>query len=519
MNKQSIHVLAITTTLLLASVSVAYAQFSVLHAFTGGADGKNPYYGTRLFPDRRSTAQQPGGQRWRAGLFGRYGRHELQRSAYVYEHLTGRLRTARLGCSERLDPLWNDLLRGQRHDGTVFAVNVDGTGYQTVLSFGTAASYKPYGSVTVSGSTLYGMTYYSGSGLGSIYSVGTNGNGYTLLHSFTGGTTDGSRPLGGSLMLSDSTLFGMTAHGGPGTSGSDGVAFAIELDGSGYNDLVNFNASPSIGANPYGSLTLVGSKLYGMTRIGGSANEGTIFSMDTDGSDYTTLYSFSGGTAAGLNPADGANPYGSLTSDGGLVLYGTTKFGGSANDGTVFEIDTDGSGFNVAPFVHRHCRRTQPGGRSGPCQRHPLRLDFRGRRRRRRHTVRTIGARAVDLGADRGRCGAISAVLVGAPSASQSRLITRGTLTGIWSCLTRVLVQLDFVLRNLDARRCPYACRTIRVLPLLPSVPGGSSLVAVCAVWDSTPPAEKRDYGGDVGCGLCVERPCLGRIHAVGLQP
>ena len=230
---------------------------------------------------------------------------------------------------------------GTSGNGTVFAVNVDGTGYQTLLSFGTAAGYKPYGSVTVSGSTLYGMTYYSGGGLGSIYSVGTNGNGYTTLHNFAGGASDGSRPLGGSLTLSGSTLFGTTVHGGSGSTGaSDGVAFAIGADSSNYHDLFNFTGG-SIGANPYGSLTLVGSKLYGMTRIGGNANLGTIFSVNADGSGYTLLYTFSGSTA------NGANPNGSLTSDGGLVLYGTTKIGGSANDGTVFEIDTDGSGFNV----------------------------------------------------------------------------------------------------------------------------------------------------------------------------
>ena len=352
MNKQIIHVLAITTTLLLASVSTASAQFSLVYSFSGGADGKNPYYGGPVVSGSKIYGTNNLGANGGGVVF------SVNTDGTNYSEV----HTFTSASPDGYEPLGSVVLSGStlygttyyggsgngaNGYGTVFAVGVDGSGYGTVLSFGTAAGYKPYGTVTVSGSTLYGMTYYSGSGLGSIYSVGTNGNGYTLLHSFTGGTTDGSRPLGGSLTLSGSTLFGMTAHGGPGTSGSDGVAFGIKLDGSGYNDLVNFNASPSMGANPYGSLTLVGSKLYGMTRIGGSANEGTIFSMDTDGSDYTTLYSFSGGTAAGLNPADGANPYGSLTSDGGLVLYGTTKFGGSANDGTVFEIDTDGSGFNV----------------------------------------------------------------------------------------------------------------------------------------------------------------------------
>ena len=209
MNKQSIHVLAITTTLLLASVSVAYAQLSVLHAFTGGADGKNPYLPPVVSGSKIYWREQPGGQRWRGGLFGRYGRHELQRSAYVYERFTGRLRTARLGCSERLDPLWNDLLRGQRQRHCLCCQR----GWHRLSDCAQFRHRRQLQALWQRDRERLDPVRdddYSGSGLGLDYSVGTNGNGYTLLHSFTGGTTDGSRPLGGSLMLSDSTLFGMT---------------------------------------------------------------------------------------------------------------------------------------------------------------------------------------------------------------------------------------------------------------------------------------------------------------------
>ena len=112
-------------------------------------------------------------------------------------------------------------------------------------------------------------------------------------------------PLGGTLILSGGTLYGTTVHGGTGSSigtANDGVVFAINTDGSGYTNLVNFTGGTTNGANPYGSLTLVGTTLYGTTRIGGTANLGTIFSVNTNGTGFSTLFNFTGGTTNGANP-------------------------------------------------------------------------------------------------------------------------------------------------------------------------------------------------------------------------
>ena len=46
--------------------------------------------------------------------------------------------------------------------------------------------------------------------------------------------------------------------------------------------------------HPYGSLTLSGSTLYGMTTYGGANNDGTIFSIPVTGGTPTTLLSFNG---------------------------------------------------------------------------------------------------------------------------------------------------------------------------------------------------------------------------------
>ena len=350
MKKHNIQFLGIAVALLALSGGVASAQFSVLHSFTGGADGANPYYdapvvsGSTLY----GTANQ--------GAAGGGVVFSVNTDGTGYNVLHTFTNTAPDG----YQPLGSVVLSGSTlygttyyggsgngtsGNGTVFAVNVDGSGYQTLHSFVTTTNgYKPYGTVTLSGSTLYGMTYYgSGTGVGSIYSLNTNGGSFTNLHSFAGGTADGSRPLGGTLILSGGTLYGTTVHGGTGSSigtANDGVVFAINTDGSGYTNLVNFTGGTTNGANPYGSLTLVGTTLYGTTRIGGTANLGTIFSVNTDGTGFSTLFNFTGGTT------NGANPNGALTL-AGSCLVGTTKAGGSANDGIVFKINPDGSGFSI----------------------------------------------------------------------------------------------------------------------------------------------------------------------------
>lgn len=142
----------------------------------------------------------------------------------------------------------------------------------------------------------------------------------TVLHSFTGGASDGSRPSG-SLTLSGSKLYGMTLIGG--NSGA-GTIFSMNTDGTGLGLLHSFAGGVGDGQYPTGSLTLSGSKLYGMTYSGGSSSNGTLFSMNTNGTGFSLLHSFTGSVS------DGAAPEGSLTLSGSK-LYGMTYLGGGSN--------------------------------------------------------------------------------------------------------------------------------------------------------------------------------------------
>ncbi len=242
---------------------------------------------------------------------------------------------------------------GDAGHGTVFKVNTDGSGFTSLYSFtGGDDGENPDGTLVLSGTTLYGTAFYGGmTGNGSVYAINTDGTGFTNIYSFTGGS-DGAYPEAG-LVLSGTTLYGTTEHGGI----SNGVVFAVNTDGTGFTNLHTFKATSgpkltnSDGAIPQ-ALFLSGNTLYGTALIGGNLGGGVVFSVKTNGSGFTNLHKF---TAATLpvnllktSAPSSANSDGSLPGTlilSGNILYGTAAFGGSAGRGTVFALNANGTGF------------------------------------------------------------------------------------------------------------------------------------------------------------------------------
>jgi uncharacterized repeat protein (TIGR03803 family) len=226
---------------------------------------------------------------------------------------------------------------GTSNYGAVYKYDTLTSSFSLVHSFaGGANGYRPYGSLTLSGNTLYGMTNGGGAnGLGAVYKVGTDGTGFQVLHSFDS-TTEGYWPEG-SLVLSGSTLYGMTPSGG---TGGVGTVFKVDTATGNLTVLHSFAGGTTDGSRPYGSLTLSGSTLYGMTYNGGADDLGVVFSMNTSGGNFGLLHSFAGGTT------DGSNPTRDLTLDGATgTLYSMTKNGGTNGQGVIFRLGTDGNNF------------------------------------------------------------------------------------------------------------------------------------------------------------------------------
>src|SRR5665213_1885419 len=150
-----------------------------------------------------------------------------------------------------------------------------------------------FGGLLLSGSTLYGTTQEGGSsGNGTVFSVNADGTGFTTLHSFVAGS-DGGLPWG-ALILSGGVLYGTTSQGG---GSGEGTVFSVNNDGTGFTIIHSFtprfNSTNSDGAFPRDRLVLSGNSLYGTTYNGG-LGAGTVFSVNTNGTVFTTLHSFYG---------------------------------------------------------------------------------------------------------------------------------------------------------------------------------------------------------------------------------
>jgi uncharacterized repeat protein (TIGR03803 family) len=206
---------------------------------------------------------------------------------------------------------------------------------------------------------LFGITQFGGAnGLGTVFEITKAGSLVTLV-SFNG--SDGANPVGGLIADAHGNLFGTTEFGG---ASNDGTVFEITKTGSSYastpTTLVSFNGSD--GASPLSSLIFdANGDLLGTTESSGANNDGTVFGILNNGSGYastpTTLVSFNG--------SDGANPVGGLIADANGNLFGTTLGGGANGLGTVFEITKTGLGYSSTPTTLVSFNGTDGNGPAG----------------------------------------------------------------------------------------------------------------------------------------------------------
>jgi uncharacterized repeat protein (TIGR03803 family) len=207
--------------------------------------------------------------------------------------------------------------------------------FTTLVNFDGSNGISPDFETLVQGTdgALYGTTFAGGNNdNGSVFKITTAGT-LTTLHLFDGG--DGQLPVSGLLLTTSGLLYG-TASGG-GQSTYYGTIYTITEAGK-FTTRYNFCLTGPCpdGSNPYGALVQgINGLFYGTTYQGGTANQGTVFSMTPAGT-LTTLHNFLG------FPGDGAGPYAALVQGGDGNFYGTTRSGGDGS-GTVFKITPDGT--------------------------------------------------------------------------------------------------------------------------------------------------------------------------------
>ncbi|CAN5218018.1 hypothetical protein BH09BAC5_BH09BAC5_26450 [soil metagenome] len=217
---------------------------------------------------------------------------------------------------------------GNNSHGAIIKINGNGTGYATEYSFTglNGAGLYPRGSLLYSDSLLYGMTYSGGQyGIGMIFGFDPITGNETTLFNFN--DTLGENPQGNLILADDGKLYGMSTSGG---DYDQGVIFSFDIASNTYSDEYNFDTLN--GEFPLGSLVQANDgKLYGMTVQGGIYDDGIIFSFDPVNNVFLKLFEF--------NITLGKYPVGSLCQATNGKLYGMTSHGGSNDLGVLFSFD------------------------------------------------------------------------------------------------------------------------------------------------------------------------------------
>ena len=286
---------------------------------------------------------------------------------------------------------------GLYYAGVVWTMNKDGSAYQVLYHFEGYPNdgSSPIGLIEASDGLLYGVTSYGGSAdKGTIYTIGKDGTGCSLLYSFSG--PDGADPVARLFEANDGGLYGTTYNGGKVNAG---VVFGVSTNGSGFNVLHSFESMADGGFPNCALIQGSDQYLYGTATASYSLvrgdSQGSIFKIDTGGGGYQSrgltpstygdpfgypegglvmdsdqnLYGAWGTPAAlpgglftisndlssadmptvlvyfNINDTNGVEPHGSLVIGADGRLYGTCAIGGDNGYGVVFAVQTNGAGY------------------------------------------------------------------------------------------------------------------------------------------------------------------------------
>jgi uncharacterized repeat protein (TIGR03803 family) len=165
-----------------------------------------------------------------------------------------------------------------------------------------------------------------------------------ILHSFGVSSGDGLQAYAGLVQGRDGALYGTTWYGG---SNGLGTVFKLNPNGTGYTSLYHFLTN-GIDGQPVNGTLVQGQdgKLYGMTSGGGTNIVGTVFTINTNGTGYQVLHDFPYGPDP--NGYYAQVPVANLVQAADGMLYGLYVSVQYAYRGpVVFKLNTDGLGYEV----------------------------------------------------------------------------------------------------------------------------------------------------------------------------
>ncbi len=172
-------------------------------------------------------------------------------------------------------------------------------------------------------------------GDGTVFKISSAGK-FSLLHTFTGGASDGVLPSSGVILATDGNFYGTTLAGG---ASNQGTVFKMTASGK-VTLLHSFNGSTDGGYPANGVTQGSDGNLYGAANDcnGGCGSNWTAYKVTRTGV-FTVLHTFNGGS-------DGRLPDGGIVQLTNGIFYGVCEQGGNGN-GTLWTINTD-----LGPFVN-----------------------------------------------------------------------------------------------------------------------------------------------------------------------
>lgn len=372
----------------LFGISAAQAQtFTVLHSFTNGADGRDPFAGLSM--DRAGNLY---GTAARGGLpncdsgngCGTVFKLTNHNGNWIFSSLY------EFNGTDGVSPFARVIVGP---DGNLYGTTVDGGNVNDCFGIdagcglvfkltpppnicrGTSCPWNeaviyafsgndgafPYSEVVFDqAGNLYGTTLLGGTsglctyglGCGNVFELSPAQGSWTeqVLYNFQDNGSDGTQPASNLIFDAAGSLYGATTAGG---TTNAGTIFELSPTAGGWNETVlfgQFDGHNGTGVEPWGGVIFdPAGNLYGTTSYGNYNDDtaGTIFKMTpgSGGWNFDVLY-----TIPSIDPQIGG-PVASLTRDAAGNLYGTSRTGGVNGAGQVFKISPDGTYTSLHDFL------------------------------------------------------------------------------------------------------------------------------------------------------------------------
>jgi uncharacterized repeat protein (TIGR03803 family) len=210
---------------------------------------------------------------------------------------------------------------GTGDDGTAYKVNPKTQALKVIGNFpGPSFTDSPTTDLLLAtDGNFYGGAYDSDNSTGSIFQLTPSGA-ISTFYTFSG-----------SAVSLDADLIEGTDGNFYGIAGS----YIFKLTPDGTFTILHTLVSATDGYSPAGALAQgPNGNLYGLNTFGGTASDGTLYEVSTDGSTFTVLHNFGDGSIQN----DGLYPAGRLLLGADNNFYGVTQQGGSADKGTIFKV-------------------------------------------------------------------------------------------------------------------------------------------------------------------------------------